>query len=76
MFEKRYDDQIFQMPAEHELAPTFEDRIRVPLAPGAYVIELVAFELYPGDTSAALDKVENANSRRGPAGRVKLRLTD
>jgi len=68
VFEKRYDDQIFGMPPEMEMKPTFEDRIDLPLEPGSYKVELVAFHVMPGEGLAVLNDAKIARFRRGPAG--------
>jgi hypothetical protein len=54
--EKRYDQQVFQVPQDtEEFTPTFEDAITLSLPPGTYKVELVLYEVPPGGVSRLSD---------------------
>lgn len=74
LFERRYDHQIFSMPPEQEMEPTFEDVIEVPLPRGAYVVELVALMITPRDGIEGLDVPETIRRLRGPRGLARLTI--
>ena len=76
LFEKRYENQIFGMPAEQQMSPTFDDKIELPLLPGTYTVELVAFMIYPNQGVTALNDASIAGKQRGPAGRTQVKLGD
>jgi len=75
LFEKRYDNQMFTIPPEQQMHPTFEDTIELPLEAGPYRVELVAFMDSPTNRVADLDDPGIASSR-GPAGSAPINLRD
>lgn len=55
LFEKLYNDQIFGLPEQGELAATFEDRLAIPVKAGKYHLELTWFGIHPQSGLAGLD---------------------
>lgn len=72
LFEKRYDDQIFELSATQELAPTFEDLVTIPLGPGKYVLQLTVFRLHPTLGLDGLSDPKLLPRLEGPVGRAEI----
>jgi len=76
LFEKRYEDQMFQMPQEQVLNPTFEDAIELSVPPGTYPIEVTAFMIPPRLDLNRLGDPKVAIGLRGPSGRRRVTITN
>ncbi len=65
LFERRYDHQLFTLPANMELKPTFSDRIELALPRGIYPIECVVYEVHPELGVAGLNDPTTAKASIG-----------
>lgn len=74
VFEKLYDNQVFALPENQELSPTFEDILVLPLPKGTYLIEVSVFLVTPGKGLAGVRNPELKEDLRGPSGHAKVVL--
>lgn len=63
---KWYDDQIFEMPENHRLEPTFEDRVDLNVLPGRYYVETAVYEVYRGEKIDVLKDAKTLKYHIGP----------
>lgn len=74
LFERRYDEQSFTLPAGERVEPSFDDILEVPLPPGTYIVELAAEGPHPADAPALADAAARTRAPIGPKGTVRVTL--
>jgi hypothetical protein len=72
LFEKRYEDQVFALPPEREMDPTFQDEIEIPLSARTYLVDISAYMVTPEHGLAGLDDTKVADFLRGPSGMKRI----